>query len=371
MTENNNALEITKEPEVPNSSTVVGIRFRSCGKVYTFDVNDIDTVPGARVVVDSELGLSVGHVVTPKRIIEKTREPLKKILRLATDSDFETIRNNRELENEARLFCAEKAKAMNLQMKIVATETTLDKKRLTFYFTADGRIDFRELVRDLAGKFKTRIEMRQIGVRDEVKLIGGFGCCGRQTCCSLFLTSFAPITIRMAKEQALSINQSKLSGICGRLMCCLGYEQKDARTEEAVSPAPDETLVTVTVEPAENILLTVDSATISEEPGAGISEDSSKSDREIKETPRDVRTQPAKPQEKSSEGQRRFKRDRRWKKKHRTEKAPAESTPVKQPQQPVQADTASQPESKGKPLNRRRKFWKHKKKADHGPETAK
>jgi len=369
MTEDN-ALEIHNEPEAPNSTTVVGIRFRSCGKVYTFDVNNIDTVPGSRVVVDSELGISVGHVVTPKRIIEKTREPLKKILRLASESDFETMRNNRELENEARLFCAEKAKAMNLQMKIVATETTLDKKRLTFYFTADGRIDFRELVRDLAGKFKTRIEMRQIGVRDEVKLIGGFGCCGRQTCCSLFLTSFAPITIRMAKEQALSINQSKLSGICGRLMCCLGYEQKDARTEEAVSVSPDESLVTVTVEPAENNLVTVDSATISEGTGTDLP-DSIKEDGGSRDHAGEVRPQPVKPQEKTSEGQRRFKRDRRWKKKHRTEKAPAEGTSVKQPQQQVQADTAGKPETKGKPLNRRRKFWKHKKKADHGPETAK
>lgn len=387
MTENNNALELPEEPkepetpetseppkepetpDTPNSSTVVGIRFRSCGKVYTFDVNDIDTVPGSRVVVDSELGLSVGHVVTPKRIIEKTREPLKKILRLASESDFETMRNNRELENEARLFCAEKAKAMNLQMKIVATETTLDKKRLTFYFTADGRIDFRELVRDLAGKFKTRIEMRQIGVRDEVKLIGGFGCCGRQTCCSLFLTSFAPITIRMAKEQALSINQSKLSGICGRLMCCLGYEQKDTRTEEAVSASPDESLVTVTVEPAENNLVTVDSATISEGTGTDLP-DSIKENSGSRDQSGEVRPQPVKPQEKTSEGQRRFKRDRRWKKKHRTEKAPAEGTTGRQPQA-APADTSDKTGAKGKPLNRRRKFWKHKKKADHGPETAK
>jgi len=361
MIENNNAIDIPREPEIPNSSTVVGIRFRSCGKVYTFEVNDIDIVPGARVVVDSELGLSIGHVVTPKRIIEKTREPLKKVIRLATDSDFETVRNNRGLENEARLFCAEKAKAMNLQMKIVATETTLDKKRLTFYFTADGRIDFRELVRDLAAKFKARIEMRQIGVRDEVKLLGGFGCCGRQTCCSLFLTSFAPITIRMAKKQALSINQSKLSGICGRLMCCLGYEHREGASEEAAAPSPDEAVITVAEEPAEINLVTVDSETIGEGPGTGQPEDSSAGVIVSKEKSKEVLTQPAQPQEKTSEGHRRFKRDRRWKKKHRTEKKPAESPAVKQPQTPP-ADTAGQPESKGKgkPFNRRRKFWKKK-----------
>ncbi|MBI5665536.1 MAG: hypothetical protein HZC49_10710 [Nitrospirae bacterium] len=360
MMENNNAVEIPKEPEAINSCTVVGIRFRNCGKVYTFDVGDIDTVPGSKVVVDSELGLSLGHVVTPKRIIEKTREPLKKILRLANDSDYETMRNNRELENEARLFCAEKAKAMNLQMKIVSTETTLDKKRLTFYFTADGRIDFRELVRDLAAKFKTRIEMRQIGVRDEVKLLGGFGCCGRQTCCSLFLTSFAPITIRMAKEQSLSINQSKLSGICGRLMCCLGYEQKDARQEEAVSPSPDEAIITVIEEPAENNLLIVDSAAISEGPGVLQPEMATLGDNVNEGKSKDVR--PQQPHEKTSERHRRFNRDRRWKKKHQTEKPPAEGAPAKQPQQAAPADTAGQPESKGKgkPHNRRRKFWKKK-----------
>jgi cell fate regulator YaaT (PSP1 superfamily) len=365
MIENNNAIEIPKEPETPASSTVVGIRFRNCGKVYTFEVNDIDTAPGSRVVVDSELGLSIGHVVTPKRIIEKTRDPLKKVLRLATDSDFETIRINRELENEARLFCAEKAKAMNLQMKIVTTETTLDKKRLTFYFTADGRIDFRELVRDLAARFKTRIEMRQIGVRDEVKLLGGFGCCGRQTCCSLFLTSFAPITIRMAKEQALSINQSKLSGVCGRLMCCLGYEHREAPSEEIAARLPDEAVITVTEEPVENNLLIVDSATITGAPAAGQSEDPSPGGTVTEEKSKDSRTRPAQQREKASEGHRRFKRDRTWKKKPGTAKAPAEGTspPLAKPQtQASTADTAAQPESKGKgkPFNRRRKFWKKK-----------
>jgi cell fate regulator YaaT (PSP1 superfamily) len=361
MMENNNAVEIPKEPEAPDSFTVVGIRFRSCGKVYTFEVDDIDVVPGSRVVVDSEMGLSIGHVVTPKRIIEKTRGPLKKVIRIATDSDFETIRNNRTLENEARLFCVEKARAMNLPMKIVTTETTLDKKRLTFYFTADGRIDFRELVRDLAAKFKTRIEMRQIGVRDEVKLLGGFGCCGRQTCCSLFLTSFAPITIRMAKEQALSINQSKLSGVCGRLMCCLGYEQRDTSVEEAASPSRDEALVIVTEEVSENNLLTEDAVTIAEGPGTDQPGYPSRDDNIIAEKVKPVRTQPGQPQEKTSEGHKRSRRDRRWKKKPRTDKAPAEGAPVRQPS-PAPAGTADKPESKGKgrPSNRRRKFWKKK-----------
>lgn len=241
MSEENNAAEEeikaeeTKQPEktpekAPEKKTthnVVGVRFKSCGKVYNFEIGAIDLAPGTQVVVDSEMGLGVGHVVVPKHTIERTGEPLKKVLRVASEKDIEAVESNRLLQEEARAFCAEKAKEYNLEMKVVTTETTLDRKRLVFYFTADGRIDFRELVRDLASRFKTRIEMRQIGVRDEVKMIGGLGACGRQACCNLFLTAFAPITIRMAKEQELSINQSKLSGICGRLMCCLGYEHRE------------------------------------------------------------------------------------------------------------------------------------------------
>ncbi|MBI4683036.1 MAG: stage 0 sporulation protein [Nitrospirae bacterium] len=361
MTDNNNALEIQKEPENPASQTVVGIRFRSCGKIYTFDANDIEIVPGSRVVVDSELGLSIGHVVTPGQIKEKTKEPLKKVLRLANDKDLETIKNNRALEDEAKAFCMEKVKGLNLPMKIVATEMTMDKKRLTFYFTADGRIDFRELVRDLASKFKTRIEMRQIGVRDEVKLLGGFGCCGRQTCCSLFLTSFAPITIRMAKEQALSINQSKLSGVCGRLMCCLGYEHREASPEEDVTSSSDEALVTVAEETPENNLLTVDSVIISEEPGTEKPEYSSKADNIVEEKAKGIRAQPDQPQEKTSEGHKQFKRDRRWKKRHRTNKTHAEGAPAKLPlTTPAETPDQSGAKGKGRPFNRRRKFWKKK-----------
>jgi hypothetical protein len=176
------------------------------------------------------MGLSVGLVVKPKHSIEKSEKPLKKVLRIASEKDLENNARNRSFADEAKAFCIERVKNRELPMKIISTETTLDKKRLIFYFTADGRIDFRELVRDLAGRFKTRIEMRQIGVRDEVKLIGGIGSCGREACCKGFLTSFEPVSIRMAKKQELSINQSKLSGICGRLMCCLGYEYDENYT---------------------------------------------------------------------------------------------------------------------------------------------
>lgn len=225
-----------------NKHTVVGVRFKPCSKIYLFEVNGVDPEPGMLVVAESEMGIGLGRVVKPKHVVEEPEQPLKKILRIASEKDIETDRNNRPFEDEAKAFCIERVKARNLPMKIIATETTLDRKRLIFYFTAEGRIDFRELVRDLAAKFKTRIEMRQIGVRDEVKMIGGIGVCGRQTCCSLFLETFEPISIRMAKEQDLIINQNKLSGICGRLMCCLGYEYEmngKATPAAAEEPQPD------------------------------------------------------------------------------------------------------------------------------------
>jgi len=213
---------------------IVGIRFKHCGKIYNFEVNGIAAKPGMRVVVESEMGLSLGTVVTARREIEQPEQPLKKVLRIATVPDIETDKNNRLLEEEAKTFCIEKAKNHNLPMKVVGTEATLDKKRLIFYFTAEGRIDFRELVRDLASRFRTRIEMRQIGVRDEIKFLGGIGICGREVCCKTFLTFFDPVSMRMAKKQKLFLNPGKLSGICGRLMCCLSYEidQLDKEDED-------------------------------------------------------------------------------------------------------------------------------------------
>jgi len=223
----NNGLEIVNEDKPVKELSAIGVRFKSCGKIYNFDMEDIDAPPGALVVVESEMGMSIGLVVKPKRSMDNAEQPLKKVLRIASAEDIEAGNNNKAFTDEAKDFCAEKAKSRGLLMKIVYAETTLDRRRLIFYFTSDGRIDFRELVRDLASKFKTRIEMRQIGVRDEVKIIGGIGVCGRGTCCSSFLTSFEPVSIRMAKKQELSISQGKLSGICGRLMCCLGYEYDD------------------------------------------------------------------------------------------------------------------------------------------------
>lgn len=204
---------------------VVGIRFKSGYKIYDFEVNeDEDIKVGDLVVVESDFGLSIGNVVKPRHFIELPERKLKKILRKATDEDILASKENKIIEKEAKVFCLERIMARGLQMKLIDVEATLDKRRIIFYFTAEGRIDFRELVKDLASRYKTRIEMRQIGVRDEAKYAGGIGICGRELCCKTFLTSFEPISIKMAKKQELVLNIGKLSGLCGRLMCCLRFE---------------------------------------------------------------------------------------------------------------------------------------------------
>lgn len=206
---------------------VVGIRFKSCGKIYDFEINGLETRKGDRVIIDSEFGLSIGSIAVAAHYLEKPAKDLRKVLRLANEEDLRQKQENETFEKEAKSFCYERIMARGLPMKLVCSEVALDRKRVVFYFTADGRIDFRELVKDLAAKFKTRIEMRQIGVRDKAKLVGGLGVCGKELCCRLFLTSFEPISIKMAKQQDLSLNTGKLSGTCGRLMCCLGYEYNE------------------------------------------------------------------------------------------------------------------------------------------------
>lgn len=203
---------------------IVGVKFKSCGKVYDFEAGAVECAAGAKVVIESEFGLSIGQVVEGPRPVDQPKKDLKKVLRLATEEDFIQKKENEKFEKEARAFCYERISARGLPMKLVCAEATLDRRRIVFYFTADGRIDFRELVKDLASKFKTRIELRQIGVRDKAKLVGGIGMCGQELCCRVFLTSFEPISIKMAKKQDLTLNTGKLSGCCGRLMCCLGYE---------------------------------------------------------------------------------------------------------------------------------------------------
>ncbi len=210
---------------------VVGVRFKSCGKIYDFEADGLELRKGEAVVVESDLGLSIGSVVIEGHLIESPSKELKKVLRKAAEEDLRQKTDNEALEADARAYCLERIMARGLPMKLICTEVTLDRKRIIFYFAAEGRIDFRELVKDLAAKFKTRIEMRQIGVRDEAKMLGGLGICGRELCCKKFLTTFEPISIKMAKSQELVLNANKLSGVCGRLMCCLSYEYNEGEDE--------------------------------------------------------------------------------------------------------------------------------------------
>ena len=231
---------------------VVGIRFKNCGKIYDFEVNGLEVHKGDRVIIDSEFGLSIGNVAVDSHFVENPAKELKKILRIANEKDLHQKQENENFEKEARSFCYERIMARGLPMKLVCSEVALDRKRIVFYFTADGRIDFRELVKDLAARFKTRIEMRQIGVRDKAKLVGGLGICGKELCCRLFLTSFEPISIKMAKQQDLSLNTGKLSGTCGRLMCCLGYEYNEGESNTGQRRARETVTETAKNEVTEN-----------------------------------------------------------------------------------------------------------------------
>ena len=207
---------------------VIGIRFRKAGKVYYFSPGENEIKTGDHVIVETARGVEYGYVVLGTHEVDdkKVIQPLKCVIRMATPADEETERRNKEKEKEAFKVCVEKIKKHNLSMKLIDTEYTFDNNKVLFYFTADGRIDFRELVKDLAAVFKTRIELRQIGVRDETKILGGIGICGRPLCCHTYLSEFAPVSIKMAKEQNLSLNPTKISGVCGRLMCCLKNEQE-------------------------------------------------------------------------------------------------------------------------------------------------
>ena len=207
---------------------VIGVRFRSAGKIYYFSPGELEIKTGDRVIVETARGVEYGKVVLGNRDVEDDMviPPLKQVIRMATPADEEIRRKNREKAKEAYRICQEKIAKHELEMKLIDVEYTFDNNKILFYFTADGRVDFRELVKDLAGVFKTRIELRQIGVRDETKILGGIGSCGRPLCCHSYLTEFVPVSIKMAKEQNLSLNPTKISGVCGRLMCCLKNEEE-------------------------------------------------------------------------------------------------------------------------------------------------
>ena len=207
---------------------IIGVRFRNAGKIYYFAPGKLNIKTGDHVIVETARGIEYGYVVLGNREVEdnKVVQPLKSVIRMATSEDHERERLNHKKEKDAFRICQEKIRKHELEMKLIDVEYTFDNNKILFYFTADGRIDFRELVKDLASVFKTRIELRQVGVRDETKIVGGIGICGRALCCHSYLSEFIPVSIKMAKEQNLSLNPTKISGVCGRLMCCLKNEEE-------------------------------------------------------------------------------------------------------------------------------------------------
>lgn len=209
-------------------AVVIGVRFKDTGKIYYFDPGEERPVTGERIIVETARGVECGEVAMEGKEIndDSIVQPLRKLIRIATAEDLRRVEENRKKEKTAFVICEKKITDRGLEMKLVDVEYTFDNSKILFYFTADGRVDFRELVKDLAGQFRTRIELRQIGVRDEAKMLGGIGICGRPFCCGSFLGGFQPVSIKMAKEQGLSLNPVKISGACGRLMCCLKYEQE-------------------------------------------------------------------------------------------------------------------------------------------------
>lgn len=217
---------------------IIGVRFKSIGKIYYFDPNGLDIKLGDSVIVETARGIECGEVVIDDREIDENEftSPIKPVIRIASAQDFDVIEKNKKKEQDAFKICEEKIEKHGLKMNLIDVECTFDNNKMLFYFTAENRVDFRELVKDLAAVFRTRIELRQIGVRDEAKKLGGLGICGQPFCCSRFLGEFQPVSIKMAKEQSLSLNPTKISGTCGRLMCCLKYEQESYEELLKVTP---------------------------------------------------------------------------------------------------------------------------------------
>ena len=241
---------------------IVGVRFRKAGKIYYFDPAGMEIETGTHVIVETARGIEFGTVMIPPREMEEDGvvQPLKPVIRIATEADEITEQKNKEKEKEAFKICKEKIKKHGLEMKLIDTEYTFDNNKVLFYFTADGRVDFRDLVKSLASVFRTRIELRQIGVRDEARQLGSIGICGRFLCCSTFLDDFRPVSIKMAKEQGLSLNPTKISGVCGRLMCCLQYEE--AAYDDALKTMPERG---ATVETLDGTGTVVDTATLKQQ----------------------------------------------------------------------------------------------------------
>ncbi len=238
---------ITENAEAENKSVeIIGVSFREAGKIYYFAPGKFTLTGGERVIVDTARGVEIGTVKIANKLVPTTEivSPLKEIIRPATKDDIEKDLKNRQAEMDAAVICKKKIAAHGLEMSLVAVEYTFDNSKLIFYFTCESRVDFRELVKDLAATFHTRIELRQIGIRDEAKMMGGLGICGRKYCCSGFLTDFVQVSIKMAKEQNFSLNSSKVSGACGRLMCCLRYEHETYEEALKVTPPVGSTVKT-------------------------------------------------------------------------------------------------------------------------------
>ncbi len=225
---------------------VVGVRFKKAGKIYYFDPGDLDIAKDEYIIVETVRGVEFGKAVIPRKQVGENDVvlPLKKVIRIADEKDRLIVDENKQIAEQAFQVCSEKVVEHRLEMKLVDVEYTFDRNKVIFYFTADGRVDFRELVKDLAAIFRTRIELRQIGVRDEAKMLGGIGPCGRMLCCSTFLGDFEPVSIKMAKDQNLSLNPTKISGLCGRLMCCLKYENDEYESAKEQLPDLGEYVVT-------------------------------------------------------------------------------------------------------------------------------
>jgi cell fate regulator YaaT (PSP1 superfamily) len=228
MNEEYTAAPMDAVSDTPELTDVVDVSFRNAGKSYFFSPNELAFSVGDRVIVETSRGIEIGSVVLANHKIEsaKITSPLRKVLRKATEQDLQKAEKNRRAELDAAVICRQKIEAHKLEMRLVDAEYTFDNSKLLFYFTAESRVDFRELVKDVASVFRTRIELRQIGIRDEAKMIGGLGACGRPFCCTTFLSDFVQVSIKMAKEQNFSLNSAKISGVCGRLMCCLRYEHE-------------------------------------------------------------------------------------------------------------------------------------------------
>lgn len=355
---NDEALSEEYESEPLEAYSIVGIRFEPCGKVYCFKGDGLELKRGERVVVESDLGVSIGKVVIEDNTSDARGKELKSVLRRVSDDDLKKEADNISLRKEALDFCNERIMARGLAMKLLGTDVTLDRKRIVFFFTADTRIDFRELVKDLAAKFRTRIELRQVGVRDAARITGGLGVCGRELCCRRFLTSFLPISIKMAKKQELALNTSKLSGICGRLMCCLGYEYEEKIREkvEKATKEPEEGEAQeqeLKEEIIEEIIEEVTGVTVEET--APVSEP--------------VRTEP--PEEvpqggvERPEGKRRRRRRRR-RGKHKTAQQPVEQarTEEKESPKPEEKAQAGEKAAVKKPFRRKRRRRKRGKKKE-------